>query len=142
VWRKRNQVRIFFNAGGGNGFAGFAAQVFGESFTGQLTPGQYFNVERNVVPCTYEVTGQMLDRRLQVGFGVARAGAARGEQFGGVDRGSIVVDEGPSPSIGTPGEGSGDCSVTLNQLVQSSQPPFAFRIRFRVIPTNSNVCGF
>src|SRR5438105_6288415 len=60
-------VQIGFFAGGQDN--GVNVQVFGKTVNQQLPSGQLVNVTESVVPCAYEIVGQMLGRSLGVQFG-------------------------------------------------------------------------
>ena len=47
----------------------FTAQLAGETISGEARTGQPFQVVRDMVPCEYEITGQMLDQSLTLNFG-------------------------------------------------------------------------
>jgi hypothetical protein len=106
-----SQIELNFNAPG-------TVQVFGETFDIQQASGQApFKITRSVVPCGYEVTGQIRDSaRMIMGFG--RTSPFSGQ--GGVERASIVIDQGN-------GVFESPCVVMLGG---PSGPDF--RIRFRV----------
>ncbi|MGH9174143.1 MAG: hypothetical protein ACRD1H_07280, partial [Vicinamibacterales bacterium] len=116
---------------------GFSAQLFGETVSGVLAQGQNQNVTRSVVPCEYLITGQMQGRTLQIGFGTNR-----GSGPGGVERGSIVVDEGPNPQLVVPNPGAPrpQCAVNMREDLPGIAPPYNFRIRFRVT-AGGDACG-
>lgn len=124
------QVEV--NFGGTNG-AGMLVQLFGETFDQQIPAGDMFRVTRAVVPCTYEVVGQMRGRTLSVGFSRTSPFERRGP---GVEKGSVVIDEGPNGAFG-PADLA--CRVDFNASgsANAPSPPFNIRIRFRVATSNA-----
>jgi hypothetical protein len=111
-------------------------QLFGKTFNQQIASGQSFIVTEDVVPCSYEITGQMLGRSLSVGFGRTPPFKDFSGSVGkGVEKGSIVIDEGPNPVFGP---SSGNCHVNFRQNTGAA-PPYNIKIRFRV--SNSNAVG-
>lgn len=125
------QVEVSFTATLGEGIN---VQLFGETFNRRIAVGEIFKVTRSVVPCDYEITGQMLGRNLAVGFARTPPFENRGP---GVEKGSVVIVEGPNGVFG-PVETA--CSVRFNATGGPNQPPppppFNIKIRFRV--SNSN----
>ena len=89
---------------------------------------------RSVVPCSYEVVGQMLGRSLNVVFGQTSPFTNR---EAGVELGSVVVEEGPS-WVFAPIDNA--CAVRFNASSPNGPPPpgpFNIRIRFRVANSNA-----
>ena len=134
------QVQVAFQSFDG---LGVRLQVFGETIDRPtMAAGESVIVTRAVAPCSYEVTGQMLGRSLNVVF-------SRTSPFSnpaqGVELGSVVIDEGP----GVFGPADANCAVRFNsQGGASGGPPpgpFNIKIRFRVSNTNavssSSGCG-
>ena len=124
------QVAVQFGGTDGNGIN---LQVFGETFNQPIAAGDQFTVTRSVVPCSYEVVGQMLGRSLTVMFGRTSPFTNR---EAGVELGSVVVEEGPSWVFG-PTDNS--CAVRFNASSPNGPPPpgpFNIRIRFRVANSN------
>ena len=119
-------------------------QLFGETINQPtLALNQTFTVTRAVVPCTYELTGQMLgNRTLTIYFG-RTSPFSNAEQ--GIERGSMVIDEGP----GTFGPATTGCSVIFRVLSPDGGPtppgPYNIKLHFRVSRTNaitsSGGCG-
>jgi hypothetical protein len=99
----------------------------------RVTQQSRFKVTRAVVPCNYEVTGQMLGRSLTVTFGRTPPFESR---VPGVEKGSVVIDEGPNGVFG-PAETA--CSARFNATggPNAPSPPFNIKIRFRVSTSNA-----
>jgi hypothetical protein len=128
--------RIEINFGGQGQETGVAIQLFGKTINQQIAAGQQFAVTENVVPCSYEVSGQMLGRVLSVGFSRTPPFKDFSGSVGkGVEKGSVVVDEGPNPEFGP---ATGNCVVNFRQNAGGA-PPYNIKIRFRV--ANSNAVG-
>jgi hypothetical protein len=128
--------RIEVNFGGRGEPTGVAIQLFGKTITQQIAAGQSFVVTEDVVPCSYEVSGQMLGRVLSVGFSRTPPFKDFSGSVGkGVEKGSVVVDEGPNPEFGP---ATGNCVVNFRQTAGGA-PPYDFKIRFRV--ANANAVG-
>ena len=125
------QVEVSFN--GGMESTGIRIQLFGETFNQQTAAGEPFRVTRAVVPCDYEITGQMLGRSLSVRFGLTSPFESRAA---GVEKGSVVIDEGPNGRFG-PVETA--CRVDFNATggPNAPAPPFTITIRFRVSTSNA-----
>ncbi len=107
---------------------------FGETFNQQIAPGEIFRVTRAVVPCDYEIAGQMLGRSLTVVFS-RTSPFTTADLSRGVEKGSVVIDEGPN---GVFGPSDTNCSVRFNATGGPSAPPppFNITIRFRVSTSN------
>jgi hypothetical protein len=124
-----NHVKVSINVGGGGSIN---LQMFGETFSQAVPAGQNFEVDRALVPCEYEITGQMLDRSLEIGFG--RGNGISTTDVGGVERGSIAVDQGPNPTFSA---SNSPCKVQFSAIGGSGlNPPLPIKIRFRVSTTN------
>lgn len=124
-----NHVKVSFNVGGGGSIN---LQVFGEAFNQAIAPGQDVEVDRTVVPCQYEVSGQMQNRSLEIAFG--RGNGISTTDLGGVERGSIVVEQGPNPTFSA---SNAPCKVLFTALPGTGlNPPLPIKIRFRVSATN------
>jgi hypothetical protein len=105
----------------------FTAQLFGESVNGQTSP---VVIERSVVPCEYELSGQLLEgsaMNISLGF----AAGQRAPAAGGIDPASIVIVEGVNPRTS---RGSGDFPSCIVELGWAPPFPVNFRIKFRVVP--------
>lgn len=138
-----NSVKITISSGGGSPGdppIPYTFELAGETHSGQVSGGQAIDIVRNFVPCDYTLTGQMSGRTFEIRFGNGRTGAALGEQSGGVERGSIVVEEGPNPTQSAGNPPRSDCLVNFKEQSPAVNPPFNFRIRFRITPS-SNACG-
>lgn len=127
------QVEVGFVGGPEPEGTGIVIQLFGETFNQQIASREIFRVTRAVVPCNYEITGQMLGRSLGVTFGRTPPFESRGP---GVEKGSVVVDDGPAWVFG-PVETA--CSVRFNAMggPNAPSPPFNIKIRFRVANSNA-----
>jgi hypothetical protein len=125
------QVEVSFS--GGMEGTGIMIQLFGETFNQQIASGETFRVTRAVVPCNYEITGQMLGRSLSVRFALTSPFESRSA---GVEKGSVVIDEGPNGVFG-PAELA--CAVRFNATggPNAPAPPFNIKIRFRVATSNA-----
>jgi hypothetical protein len=124
-----DHVKVSLNVGGGGSIN---LQIFGETFNQGIAAGQQFDVDRALVPCDYEITGQMLDRSLEIGFG--RGSGISTADLGGVVRGSIVVEQGPNPTFSA---STAPCKVQFTALPGTGlNPPLPIKIRFRVATTN------
>jgi len=127
------QVQVSFNSSDGSGMV---IQLFGETFNQPtLALNQSFVVTRAVVPCSYELTGQMLGNRFFTIYFGRTSPFSNAEQ--GVERGSIVIDEGPGGTFGPNG-----CSVVFRAPLSpdgglTPPGPFNIKLRFRVSKTNS-----
>jgi hypothetical protein len=131
------QVRVGFQSFDG---LGLKILMYGETFD-YPTLTESLVVTRALTPCDYEIVGVMLGRSLSVSFGRTSpfTNAAQG-----VERGSVVIVEGP----GTFAPDAG-CQVRFNSVGGNSggppPGPFNIRIRFRVSNTNaiasSGGCG-
>jgi hypothetical protein len=107
----------------------FSIQIFGETVSGQAPP--FFNLTRAVVPCDYELVGQILEASspIQVAFGFPDG--TRAPERGGVVPSSIVAVEGPNHRL-PPIFGSQPAGC-LHQFGDAQTPlPATFRLRFRV----------
>ena len=99
--------------------------VFGETFNVQEASGQSpFRIQRNVVPCDYELTGQMRPGTFNIIFGFRRTNDPKAPtDTGGIESTSLIVDQGGTGTFENP------CVLVVNSSG-------AFRIRFRVVPSN------
>jgi hypothetical protein len=101
--------------------------VFGETFNIQEASGQAaFKIQRNVVPCDYELVGQLRPGNFNTIIGFTRTTDPRNDT-GGIEAGSLVVDQG---GTGTPSS-QNPCNLNVNGS--------SFRIRFKVVASNG--CG-
>ena len=124
-----DHVKVSFTVGGGGSIN---LQMFGETFSQPVPSGQSVEVDRALVPCDYEIIGQMQNRALEIGF--SRGSGISTADTGGVQRGSIVVDQGPNPTFSS---STSPCKVQFIALPESGlNPPLPIKIRFRVSTTN------
>ena len=125
------RVEVSFN--GGSFGASVTFQLFGETFNQQIGANQRFVITRSVVPCNYELVGQMLSRgNINVSFALTPPFESRSA---GVEKGSVVIDEGPE---GTFGPDNAACSVRFNAPNGTpTGPPYNFKIRFKVATSNA-----
>jgi hypothetical protein len=125
------QVTVTFN--GGSTGASLTFQLYGETFNQQLGVNQSFPITRAVVPCSYELAGQMLSRgNINVTFSLTPPFLSRAA---GVEKGSVVIVEGPE---GTYGPDTAACAVRFNAPNGTPiGPPYNFKIRFKVATSNA-----
>ena len=125
------QVEVSLNAGSDGANVSF--QLFGETFNQQIAGGQTLTITRAVVPCSYELSGQMLSRgSLSVRFALTPPFVSRSA---GVEKGSVVIDEGPS---GVFGPDDAACSVRFTVPNGTpNAPPYNIKIRFKVAASNA-----
>lgn len=131
--------KVLVSFTGSGSAVGINLQVFGKTFNQQIAAGQSLNVTEDVVPCSYEITGHMTSgQALSVGFGRNTTNGFSGpfNPQAGVERGSIVVDEGPNPVFGPTTQG---CHVDFKSPTgfNAPLPPFSLKIRFKVSSTNA-----
>ena len=102
--------------------------VFGETFDVQQASGQStFKIQRNVVPCDYELTGQMRPGTFAIILGFRRTSDPRANNdTGGIDSSSTIVDQGGTGTVPNP-------STPCVLQVSSSG---SFRVRFKVVSSN------
>lgn len=125
------QVAVSFN--GGSTGASVTFQLYGETFNQQLGANQRFVITRSVVPCNYELVGQMLSRgNIGIVFTLTPPFLSRSA---GVEKGSVVIVEGPE---GTFGPDTDACAVRFNAPNGTpTGPPYNFKIRFKVATSNA-----
>lgn len=125
------RVEVSFN--GGSSGASVTFQLYGETFSQQIGANQRFVITRSVVPCNYELVGQMLSRgNINVSFALTPPFESRSA---GVEKGSVVIDEGPE---GVFGPDNAACSVRFNAPNGTpAGPPYNFKIRFKVATSNA-----
>lgn len=101
--------------------------VFGETFNVQEASGQSpFRIQRNVVPCDYELIGQMRPGTFNIILGFRRTTDPRsGTDTGGIESSSISVDQGGTGTFENP------CVLVVN-----SSGGGGFRVRFKVVSSN------
>jgi len=99
--------------------------VFGETFNIPEGSGQ-FKIQRNVVPCDYELVGQFRPGNFNGQIGFTRTTDPRNDT-GGIEASSVVVDQG---GTGTPSS-QNPCLFNVNGG--------SFRLRFKVVASNG--CG-
>ena len=118
---------------GGSTGASLTFQLYGETFNEQLGPNQSFVITRAVVPCNYELVGQMLTRaNINVSFSLTPPFLSRAA---GVEKGSVIIVEGPE---GKYGPDNAACAVLFNAPNGTpTGPPYTFKIRFRVATSNA-----
>jgi hypothetical protein len=100
--------------------------VFGETFNTDDATGQNaFRIQRNVIPCDYELAGQLRPGNFNAIVAFTRTTDPRTDT-GGIEAGSIVVDQGGTgaPSTQNP------CLINVNSTSGS------FRVRFKVVASN------
>jgi hypothetical protein len=125
------QVAVGFN--GGSTGVSVTFQLYGETFNQQIGANQNFVITRSVVPCNYELVGQMLSLgNMGVSFALTPPFLSRAA---GVEKGSVVIDEGPE---GVFGPDNVACSVRFNAPNGTpTGPPYNFKIRFKVATSNA-----
>lgn len=125
------RVEVSFN--GGSSGVSVTFQLFGETFSQQIGANQNFVITRSVVPCNYELVGQMLSRgNMGVSFALTPPFLSRSA---GVEKGSVVIDEGPEGAFGPDNVA---CSVRFNAPNGTpTGPPYNFKIRFKVATSNA-----
>jgi hypothetical protein len=97
--------------------------VFGETFDIQQASGSApFRIQRNVVPCDYELTAQLRPGNFAAVIGLTRTTDPRADT-GGIEGSSIVIDQGGTAS-GQP------CVLNVGTTAGS------FRMRFKVVSSN------
>ncbi len=100
--------------------------VFGETFNIQNASGQStFKIQRNAVPCDYELIGQLGPGNFNAILGFTRTTDPRNDT-GGIEASSLVVDQG---GTGTPAS-QNPCLLNVNTTTGS------FRLRFKVVASN------
>lgn len=113
---------------------GINVQLFGRTFNQDIAAGQRVTVTEDVVPCDYEITGQMSGRQLSVGFARTPPFTGSFSASEGVERGSVVIVEGPNGVVSTSGNCRADFSVPVSE---GPTPRSNITIRFRVSRTNA-----
>jgi hypothetical protein len=130
------RIEVSFSVSGGLNSGGVNVQLFGKTVDRQMAVGERFAITEDVVPCNYEITGQMLGANLSIGFGrTPPFKDFSGSVDKGVEKGSVVIVEGPNGVVSS----SGNCRVDYRVPVVGSggrPPPSDIKIRFRV--SNSN----
>ena len=108
-------------------------EVFDETFVAEQASGQSpYRITRNVVPCEYVMTGTWSEPGAILFSFLRTAPYERDQNPGGIERASIVVEQGTGGLIA--GDG---CQLS----VSSNDPrPATFRIRFRVGSSNEVAC--
>ena len=109
-----------------------ATVLNGEAFAWSEDGSGLLKITRDFVPCAYELTGVLGGSRT---FSIEFARSpGYGGGFGGVERGSVESVEGPFvPVAGT------QCQLAFTKQATEQQPPYTFRVRFRI--ATSNGCG-
>lgn len=125
--------RVEVNVNAGSTGTAVMFQLFGETFNQQFTAGQKLVITRSVVPCSYELVGQMLSRgSLSFAFSLTPPFDSRSA---GVEKGSVIIDEGPA---GVFGPDDAACSVRFTAANgTTAEPPYNIKIRFRVATSNA-----
>lgn len=128
------EIRVFpgDSLGGSTTGRSLTAQLNGETFTWSEDGQSGLKITRDFIVCDYEITGELRGSRT---FSIAFARSPSfGGGVGGVERGSLVNVDGPfTPVAGT------QCQLTFTKLATEQQPPYTFKVRFRI--STSNGCG-
>ena len=130
------RIEVSFSVSGGLHPGGVNVELFGKRYDRQIEVGQRVTVTEDVVPCDYEIAGQMLGANLSVGFGRTPPFSGSFSAAEGVERGSVVIVEGPNGVVST----SGNCRIDYRVPVVGSggqPPPSDIKLRFRVSKTNA-----
>lgn len=133
------RIEVSFLVSGGLHPGGVNVELFGKKYNQEIALGQRVTITENVVPCDYEIAGQMLGHNLSVGFGRTPPFSGSFSASEGIEKGSVVIIEGPNGVVST----SGNCRIDYRVPVGGDggptpmPPPSNIRLRFRVSKTNA-----